>query len=316
MSRTAERPRRGGAPRRRRCGPPTPARERRRAVETGPGLRRPARPRHRRPGQGPAPRTSTSDPPRGEGTPLVAEFAPCRLAARLVSRPGRSPARRRRPRPGHRLPDHWAGVQAHQISQQHARYVARKTRQLSVEEAAYVDERIAALRRRAGLLDPVRGPPHRRDRRRRPRRGRGPRTRSRAQHLRQGHPLHRARHARVLRPRHRAAIARIDATVAYIADALLALGDHTPLDYRRAKAVLIMANPTQAVQILAAFGTLRDQHAAANNTAEAKSRDTPSSRRSSEDADPARARAPSRSGSTPPPQPAPPHWPTSPTSST
>ena len=46
-------------------------------------------------------------------------------------------------------------------------------------------------------------------------------------------------------------IARIDATVAYLAEALLTMGDDAPLDLRRAKAVLIMANPTQAVKILA-----------------------------------------------------------------
>ena len=56
-----------------------------------------------------------------------------------------------------------------------------------------------------------------------------------------------------------ATIARIDATVAYLARALLALGDTSSLDDRRVKAVLIMANPTQAVQILQAFGALRDR---------------------------------------------------------
>ena len=40
-----------------------------------------------------------------------------------------------------------------------------------------------------------------------------------------------------------ATIARIDATVAYLAQALLALGDTSSLDQRRVKAVLIMANP-------------------------------------------------------------------------
>ena len=80
----------------------------------------------------------------GEGTPLVAEFAPAVLAARLglsAQAGARLVADALDLR--YRLPYHWAGVQAHQISQQHARYVAAKTRQLSVEEAAYVDERIA-----------------------------------------------------------------------------------------------------------------------------------------------------------------------------
>ena len=50
-----------------------------------------------------------------------------------------------------------------------------------------------------------------------------------------------------------ASIARIDATVAYLARVLQSMGDTTNLDTRRAKAVLIMANPTQAVKILHAY---------------------------------------------------------------
>ena len=56
-----------------------------------------------------------------------------------------------------------------------------------------------------------------------------------------------------------ASIARIDATVAYLARVLAAMGDTTNLDTRRAKAVLIMANPTQAVQILHAYNTWQRQ---------------------------------------------------------
>ena len=52
-------------------------------------------------------------------------------------------------------------------------------------------------------------------------------------------------------------IARIDATVAYLADALLALGDTSTLDQRRVKALLVMANPTEAVQLLEAFAAHR-----------------------------------------------------------
>ena len=43
----------------------------------------------------------------------------------------------------HRLPAHWARVQALEVAEGHARYVARKTRHLSPEEAAYVDARVA-----------------------------------------------------------------------------------------------------------------------------------------------------------------------------
>ena len=56
-----------------------------------------------------------------------------------------------------------------------------------------------------------------------------------------------------------ATIARIDATVAYLARALLAMGDTSNLDVRRTKAVLIMANPTQAVKILQAYAAWQRQ---------------------------------------------------------
>jgi hypothetical protein len=49
-----------------------------------------------------------------------------------------------------------------------------------------------------------------------------------------------------------ATISRIDATVAYFAQVLMAMGDISSLDQRRVKAVLIMANPVQAVRILQA----------------------------------------------------------------
>ncbi len=56
-----------------------------------------------------------------------------------------------------------------------------------------------------------------------------------------------------------ASIARIDATVAYLARVLQSMGDTTNLDTRRAKAVLIMANPTQAVKILHAYAAYQRQ---------------------------------------------------------
>ena len=56
-----------------------------------------------------------------------------------------------------------------------------------------------------------------------------------------------------------ATITRIDATVAYLAQVLLTLGDVTTLDQRRAKPVLILANPTQAVKILHAHHTWQHQ---------------------------------------------------------
>ena len=48
-------------------------------------------------------------------------------------------------------------------------------------------------------------------------------------------------------------IARLDATIAHLAEALKALGDDLPADERRVLAVLVLANPQQAVRLLEAY---------------------------------------------------------------
>ena len=52
-------------------------------------------------------------------------------------------------------------------------------------------------------------------------------------------------------------IARVEATVAFLADALTAFGDRDAEDLRRVKALVLMANPVKAVELLAAFAALR-----------------------------------------------------------
>ena len=52
-------------------------------------------------------------------------------------------------------------------------------------------------------------------------------------------------------------IARLEATVAFLADALGAFGDRDTEDLRRVKAVALLANPVRAVELLAAFAALR-----------------------------------------------------------
>ena len=54
-------------------------------------------------------------------------------------------------------------------------------------------------------------------------------------------------------------IARLDATVAHVAAALAALGDTDDVDQRRVKAILILANPAQAVELLAAHHQQHDR---------------------------------------------------------
>ena len=80
----------------------------------------------------------------GEGTPLVAEFAPSVLAARLqLSAYAGGQLVADVLDIEHRLPRLQARLDAGEARVGHARYVARKTRQLSEEEAAYVDARVA-----------------------------------------------------------------------------------------------------------------------------------------------------------------------------
>jgi hypothetical protein len=54
-------------------------------------------------------------------------------------------------------------------------------------------------------------------------------------------------------------IARLEATVAFVADALRAFGDTDYQDVRRVKAVALLANPVRAVELLAAFAALRSR---------------------------------------------------------
>ena len=212
----------------------------------------------------------------GEGTPLVAEFACSVLAARLglsAYAGGRLVADLLDL--DHRLPLLWARVQALEVSEGHARYVARKTRHLSPAEAACVDASppprrlswtrfetlveaaivaadpdTAAERERATARDTFAEPPRSTD--------------------------HRGFYIRA----DFATIARIDATVAHLAG-LQTWATPPP----GVKAVLILANPAQAVKILQAHTTWQHQNRARQ----------PSSPR------PPQTRQ--RSVSTPPPQP-------------
>jgi hypothetical protein len=80
----------------------------------------------------------------GPGTPEVAEFAAASLAGRLgVSTISAGRLMADALDVCHRLPQLWAQVEAGQVRVYLARLVARKTRDLSPEQAAYVDSRVA-----------------------------------------------------------------------------------------------------------------------------------------------------------------------------
>jgi hypothetical protein len=61
-----------------------------------------------------------------------------------------------------------------------------------------------------------------------------------------------------------AEMTRIDATISYLAEALRALGDTDNEDRRRTKAVLLMANPLQALELMQALKTARSRTVAAD----------------------------------------------------
>jgi hypothetical protein len=194
----------------------------------------------------------------GEGTPRVAEFAPAVFGARLQLSPfaGRcllADVLDLR----HRLPQLWRRTRALEVRESYARFVARKTRDLPAAQARYVDARVAEsadgrlswsrfealveaaivaadpaaaqAREEAAAVDQFARP-----------------TRS-TEHGMRGFYVR----------ADLATIARLDATVAYVAEALRALGDDGTVDERRVKAVLILANPTKAVELLEAYAAWR-----------------------------------------------------------
>jgi hypothetical protein len=204
----------------------------------------------------------------GEGTPRVAEFAPAVLGARLQLSPyaaARLIAEALDLK--HRLPGLWARVQALEVRESYARFVARKTHDLTVEQARFVDTRVAESAdgrlpwsRFETLVEAsiVQADPE------------AAQQREQAAAIQQfAKPTHSDEHGiRGFYVRADfATIARLDATVAYLAEALLELGDEGTLDERRVKAVLILANPTHAVQLLQAYAEWRKGQAASDSGA-------------------------------------------------
>jgi hypothetical protein len=155
------------------------------------------------------------------------------------------------------LPNLWARVQAREAKVAWARMVAARTRHLTSQAAGYVDSAVAesadgriSHSRFETLLDAkiVQADPETAARREAEassrkfaRASRSSEDGMRGFYIRAGLGV----------------IARIDATVHYLATALAALGDADNEDERRVKASLIMANPHQAVQLLAAYADRR-----------------------------------------------------------
>lgn len=193
------------------------------------------------------------------GTPLVAEFADAYLGPRLQLSP-----RSARLVMGDaldlkfRLPNTWARVLRHEARASYARHVAKATRQLTVEQAGYVDERVVEA------VD-----------------GRIPWSRfealveglvvaadteaaaAREEAARQAHyanPSRRTEHGmrdfHIRAPLH--VIARLDAIVTHLAEAIGALGHTGTVDERRVLAVLALTDPGQALDLLRAHAEEHD----------------------------------------------------------
>lgn len=189
----------------------------------------------------------------GAGTPLVTEFCSAEFGARLQLTPW---AARRLIGDAldlhHRLPQLWRRVEALEVRVSYARYVARRTRDLEPGQAAYVDSRVVEVadgritwtRFEQVVEAAVVGS----DPEAAAERERKAATESFARATRSTEHGMRGFYLRA----HFAIIARLDATVAHLAEALKALGVDKPEDERRALAVLVLANPHHAVRLLEA----------------------------------------------------------------
>ena len=196
----------------------------------------------------------------GIGTPDVSEFAAAALGARLGISTGSA----------HslmadaldlmiRLPQLWRRVEALEVKASYARFVARRTRDLSVDQASYVDERSAESADGripwsrfedlvTGLVvasDPEAAAREEQDNARRQVASptRSTQDGMRSFFIRGPFPV----------------IALFDARVQWFADVLATLGDTDDRDARRVKAVGILADPVEAVALMEAFVAWRDR---------------------------------------------------------
>ena len=195
----------------------------------------------------------------GVGTPDVAEFAAVALGARLGISSGSA----------HslmadaldliiRLPQLWRRVEALEVKASYARFVARRTRDLTVEQASYVDERAAEPADGripwtrfedlvTGLVvasDPQAAQQKEQDNAQRQvaRPTRSTEDGMRGFYVRAPFPV----------------IALLDARVQWFADVLASLGDTDDVDARRVKAVALLADPVRAMRLVEQFTRWRD----------------------------------------------------------
>ncbi len=196
----------------------------------------------------------------GVGTPEVAEFAAAALGARLGVSSGSA----------HslmadaldlliRLPQLWRRVEALEVKVSYARFVARRTRDLTIDQASYVDERSAESADGripwSRFEDLVTGLVHASDTEAAARKEQEVAERQVAAPTRSTQDGMRGFFVRASFP----VIALLDSRVQWIADILASLGDADDQDARRVKAMAVLANPHRAVALIEAFVQWRDR---------------------------------------------------------
>lgn len=198
----------------------------------------------------------------GVGTPDVAEFCCAELGARLgITSWSAFSLMADALDLVIRLPRLWRRVEALEVRASYARFVARRTRDLTIEQAAYVDARVAESadgripwsRFEALVLGAVAA------------------SDPEAAAAREGEQARRQlanptrstedgmRGFYVRAPFH--VVARLDAIVTHLARILADLGDTDPEDHRRVKAVLVLTDPRRAAELMTTYAAWRDRPA-------------------------------------------------------
>lgn len=196
----------------------------------------------------------------GVGTPAVAEFVAAELGGRL--RMGSWAARHYLADAldvRHRLPLAWAKVCSGEARVGNVRRVAACTRHLSMEAAGFVDRAMvdvldgslpwgrfeARLAGKVVAADPAVAADREAES-------------ARAQFAKRARSAEDGTAGFYLRSTV-GVIARVEATVAFVAEALRAFGDGEDEEQRRVKAMVVLCNPSRAVELLAAFAALRSR---------------------------------------------------------
>jgi hypothetical protein len=198
----------------------------------------------------------------GHGTPQVAEFAAAEFGARL----GLSTYSARELIGNaldllHRHPELWRRVQAGQVRVSYARFVTKKTRDLTLEQAMLVDARVAesadgrvTWTRFEQIVEAavIAADPEAAAEREA--------AAARQQFAKATRSSENGMRGFYIRASF-GVVAQLDARVAYFAEMLRTLGDTSSEDQRRVKAILILANPDHAMALLEAFAAWKHRPA-------------------------------------------------------